>query len=139
MDQKERIGKIIREYDCGLPLFDGGFTGPGGISGRIGPLGSDSEVGLLEVGPRGAVEDHRSRNSTRHLSLVAVTLGGAPALVVTNADSFLSPFGPPVLQMSSEAGTLLAEHARRGSPVHLPGSRERTPSPLTSWPISRKR
>ena len=177
MDQRERIGKIIQEYDSqgwhrtgtdtdrvsarwlgrqvfqrglepalesvslsrivpgpcyvevgdlrvnGLPLFDGGFTGPAGVRGRISPLGSDSEVGLLEVGPRSAGEDLRAaRLSTRHLALVAVTLGGAPGLAVRNADSFLAPFGPPVLQVGSEAATMLAEHAQQSSPVHLVAS-----------------
>lgn len=177
MDQRERIGKIIQEYDAqgwhrtgtetdrvsarwlgqqvldrglepalepvslsrivprlcyievgdshvnGLPLFDGGFTGPGGIRGRIGPLDSDSEVGLLEVGPRSDIEDLRAaRHSTRHLALVAVTKGGAPGLAVRNADSFLAPFGPPVLQVGSEAASLLVEHAQQGSPVHLMAS-----------------
>ena len=107
----------------GLPLFDGGFTAPGGVRGRIGPLGSDSEVGLLEVGPGGVVEDLRAaRISTRHLALVAVTLGGAPGLAVRNADSFLAPFGPPVLQVSSEAASLLVEHAQQGSTAHLEAS-----------------
>lgn len=174
MDQRERIGRIIQEYDSqgwhrtgtdtdhvaarwlgnqvlerglepvlepvslsrivpgpcyveagdsrfnGLPLFDGGFTAPGGIHGRIGPLGSDSEVGLLEVAPGGDTEELRAaRHSTRHLALVAVTMGGAPGLAVRNADGFLTPFGPPVLQVSSEAAPLLREHAQQGSPVHL--------------------
>ncbi len=180
MDQQERIGKIISEYDSqgwhrtgtevdhdsarwlsqeardlgleptlepvplsrvvpgpcyvevgdsrvgGLLLFDGGFTDPGGVRGRLGPLCSDAEVGFLEAGPSNPVEDLRlARTSTQHLALVAVTLGGAPGLVATNADSFQSPSGCPVLQVSSEAGALLAEHAKQGSSVHLMASATR--------------
>lgn len=183
MDQRERIGKIIQEYDSqgwhrtgtdtdrvsarwlgqrvlerglepalepvplrrivtgpcyievgdrrvnGLPLFDGGFTGPGGVHGRLGPLGSDAEVGLLEAGPRGAMEVlSAARLSTRHLALVAVTMGAASGLAVRNAVSFLAPLGPPVLQVGSEAATLLHKHAQQGSPVHVMASATRAES-----------
>jgi len=183
VDQRDRIGKIIREYDSqgwhrtgtdadrvsarwlgqqvlerglepalepvslsrivpgpcyvevgdsrvnGLPLFDGGFTGPGGVHGRIGPVGSDAEVGLLEAGPRAAADESSdARNSDRHLALVAVTQGGAPGLAVRNATSFLAPFGPPVLQVGSEAADLLRKHAQQGSPVHLMASVTRAES-----------
>ena len=32
----------------GVPLFDAGFTGPEGMEGTIGPLGSDAEIALVE-------------------------------------------------------------------------------------------
>ena len=35
----------------GVPLFDGGSTGPDGVRGRTGLLGSDAEIGVVEVGP----------------------------------------------------------------------------------------
>src|SRR6476661_3028322 len=30
-----------------VPLFDAGFTGPEGVEGTIGPLGSDAEIALV--------------------------------------------------------------------------------------------
>ena len=38
----------------GLPLFDGGLTGPEGITGRLGPLGSDAPIGVAEMDPAAA-------------------------------------------------------------------------------------
>ena len=33
----------------GLPLFDGGFTGPAGIEGALGVLGSDAPIAFAET------------------------------------------------------------------------------------------
>jgi hypothetical protein len=35
----------------GVPVFDAGFTGAEGVHGRLGPLGSDAEIGLVETEP----------------------------------------------------------------------------------------
>ena len=117
----------------GLPFFDGGFTSPEGISGRIGPVGSGVEIGLGEVvrssGPLGAgpnEEFQKSRRSAGHQALVAVTVGGKPGLMATNAPDFLQPFGPPVLQVGSEEREWLAGHAQRSSPALLVASADRT-------------
>ena len=114
----------------GLPLFDGAFTSDGGIRGRIGPAGSDAEIGLAEGAPNsaaaGALGD--ARRQQRHTALVFVTRGGRPGLCPSNADSFVAPFGPPVLQVSSEASAFLLEHAERRSGVQLIAPATRTPS-----------
>ena len=41
----EAGGRSVR----GLPLFDGGSTGSNGVEGKLGPIGSDAEIGLLEM------------------------------------------------------------------------------------------
>jgi hypothetical protein len=46
----------------GLPLFDGGFTDARGVRGRLGPLGSDADIGLAETAPNAAV---RRANTAR--------------------------------------------------------------------------
>ena len=110
----------------GLPLFDGGLTGPEGVRGRIGAVGFDAEIGLVEVSRRSVEAFLDARRSGGHRALVAVTIGGAPGLAARNAESFLSPFGPPVLQVGSEARTWLAERAERGSEAYLLVSASRT-------------
>lgn len=88
----------------GLPLFDGGFTSSDGARGRLGPLGGDAEIGWTEIVPNqsgaGAIGEARRQN--RHRAIVAVTRGGRPGLCPSNAEQFEHPFGPPVLQVSSE-------------------------------------
>jgi hypothetical protein len=112
----------------GLPLFDGGFTDSEGIRGRLGPIGSDADIGLVEAPPNtaaaGALGD--ARRQPRHKALVCVTRGGRPGLCPSNADSFLTPFGPPVLQVSSEASAFLRDHAQGRAEVRLIASARRT-------------
>ena len=106
----------------GLPLFDGGQTGPDGLRGRLGPLGSDVPIGVTELVPngaeRGAIIDAR-RNQSGHQAIVAVTRGGRPGLCPSNAESFLRSFGPPVLQVSSAEASWLADLVRKGSDAVL--------------------
>jgi hypothetical protein len=111
----------------GVPLFDAAFTSAAGIEGRFGPIGGDAELALAESAPNaaaaGALGD--ARRMSRHKAIVCVTRGGRPGLCPSNADAFLKPFGPPVLQVSSEEGGFLEESARQGATVHLVAHVER--------------
>jgi hypothetical protein len=111
----------------GVPLFDGAFTGPDGVRGRLGsvavtPGGSgDAEiataplaVNLASRGPLGA-----ARRVGRHAAIVAVTGGRRPGLCPSNADAFLEPFGPPVLQVSSVEIAWLQAQAVAGATAHV--------------------
>jgi hypothetical protein len=114
----------------GLPLFDGTFTSAAGISGPLGTLDSDAPIGLTAIPPNaaatGALGDARRQN--RHQAIVAVTCGARPGFCPSNADSFLRPFGPPVLQVASEAASFLADCARQGANALLTAHVERTPT-----------
>ncbi len=104
----------------GLPLFDGGLTGTGGVEGRLGPVGSDAEIGLLDVGVGEYQDDFDAeRANPRHEAYVVVTRGGSAGLACRNAPEFTSPFGPPVLQVSDEAAGWLHEAPRDGTRARL--------------------
>jgi hypothetical protein len=105
----------------GVPLFDGGFTDPGGIRGRLGALQSDAEIGLAETAPNAAASGPLgdARRTNRHKAIVCITRGERSGLCPSNADLFLRPFGPPVLQVSSEQASWLSEQAQRGVEVQL--------------------
>jgi Peptidase family M28 len=105
----------------GVPLFDGGFTDTGGIRGRLGALQSDGEIGLAETAPNAAASGPLgdARRTNRHKAIVCVTRGQRPGLCPSNADFFVRPFGPPVLQVSSDQDSWLTEQARRGVEVQL--------------------
>ncbi len=120
---------IVRDRRIeGLPLFDGSFTDADGIRGRLGPIGSDAEIGLAEAPPNTAAAGPlgEARRQQRHKALVCVTRGGRPGLCPSNADSFLTPFGPPVLQVSSEESSFLSEQAEGRAEVQLIASVRRT-------------
>jgi hypothetical protein len=112
----------------GVPLFDAAFTEAAGVRGRLGHIDSDAPVCLTEAAPNtaaaGPLGDARRRN--RHKAIVCITRGGRPGLCPSNADSFLKPFGPPVLQVSSEDAAFLDECARQGADVHVTAPVRRT-------------
>ncbi len=114
----------------GVPLFDGGFTDANGIAGRLGPLGTDAPIGVSALVPNaaetGALGEARRQN--RHRAIVVATRGGRAGLCPSNADNFLRPFGPPVLQVSSEYAGLLQDQARRGAEALLIAHVQRTSS-----------
>src|SRR5215831_6273833 len=117
----------------GVPLFDAGFTGPEGVEGTIGPLGSDAEIALVESkeaepgesspqrpdGQRvGSIEGAEARRS-RHKAVVVLTRGVRPGLYLINASNFLKPFGPPVVQVSGIHSELLQDSAAARAKVTL--------------------
>jgi hypothetical protein len=108
----------------GLPLFDCEYTD--GITGKLGALNSDAPIGIGEAAPNtadtGAIGD--ARRQSKHKAIVLVTRGGRPGLCPNNADAFLRPFGPPVLQISSEDKEALVE----GYEATLVASAKRTQS-----------
>ena len=93
----------------GLPLFDGTFTAPTGIEGSLGSLNSDAAIGLAEIPPNAAEANALgdARRQNRHQGIVVITHGARPGFCPSNADSFVRPFGPPVLQVSSEDAPFL--------------------------------
>ena len=105
----------------GLPFFDGTSTGPEGIAGTLGTLNGDATIGLAEIPPNtaegGALGD--ARRQDRHRAIVVVTRGERPGFCPSNAESFLRPFGPSVLQVASDEAAFLAECAQQASNVLL--------------------
>jgi hypothetical protein len=121
VDLRENILIVGERRIEGVPLFDGAFTDPQGVRGRFGGLETSSEIGLTDVsvntasaGPLG-----EARRASRHRAIVAVTRGRRPGLCPSNADLFLRPFGPPVLQVSSQEAAWLGEEVRHGPEVQL--------------------
>ena len=104
-------------FIVGLPLFDCSYTSPAGVEGRLGPLAGGDGIGVGRLAFRGpdASELHRARVSAGHRGLVLACDGPgadvAPGLTPRNADRFLAPFGPPVLQVSGEAADFLFQAA----------------------------
>ncbi len=103
----------------GLPMFDGPFTDAGGVTGRIGPIGADQPIGWTRIAPNGEAALRRMREGSRHTAIVAVTVGGKPGLCPVNAAWFTEPFGPPVLQISSEHLEAVESAAAAGLEVHV--------------------
>ena len=116
----------------GLPLFDGSFTNERGLVGRLGNAGSEAEFGLVVAdqvaisAEAEAIKDLRRSNT--HGGLVVVTRGGRPGLCPINARHFSEPFGPPVLQVSSEEEEWLKDAAQRQQEMKAVVQVSRTPA-----------
>lgn len=112
----------------GLPLFDGTFTSPAGIVGVLGSLDGGASIGLAEIPPNGAEAGSvgEARRQNRHQALVVVTRGARPGFCPSNADSFLHPFGPAVLQVGSDEAPFLFDCARQRAKAVLIAHAERT-------------
>lgn len=118
---------------AGVPLFDANFTDGEGVHGRLGPLGSDVEIGLAETEPLGVAEGVRAQagpvaqaRQSRHKAVVLVTRGSHPGLFLLNAGSFAKPFGPPTLQVSSVESGWLKEQAQQRAEATLVAHASRT-------------
>jgi hypothetical protein len=88
----------------GLPIFDAPFTDAKGLRGTLGAFGSNADIGWMELPPNaeyGANYEATRRNS-KHKAIVVLTKGARPGLCPINAPEILHPYGPPMLQVSSE-------------------------------------
>ena len=102
----------------GLPLFDGGLTEPDGVTGQIGPLGSDADIGFAVMEPAMASLPNnaftRARADSSHRAIVIALTTRDGGLAPLNAHDSDHPFGPPVLQIAgreAQAVAMLSKHA----------------------------
>lgn len=117
-----------------VPLFDAAFTDAAGIRGRLGPATSGADIALSETPTNAAAAGPlgEARRSGRHKAIVAITRGRRPGLCPSNADDFLQPFGPPVLQVGSDEADWLTAQAARGVDVRVIAHVRRTAATATN-------
>ena len=112
----------------GLPMFDGAFTAAGGIRGTLGAVGGDRPIGWTRVAPNAEAAFRALRDGSTHAAIVAVTMGAKPGLCPANAGWFRSPFGPPVLQVSSDALPALESASASAAEVRVVAHVTRKPA-----------
>jgi len=103
----------------GVPMFDAAFTGLEGVRGRLGPLGTGCDIGLLETAPTRLTDAGSERRrallqevrESRHAAVVVLARGSRPGLYLLNAPLFAKPLGPPALQISTEESERLNAHS----------------------------
>ena len=104
----------------GVPLFDAPDTRPEGVS----------DVAVLAYGPRAvyAPDFVEARRASTAAAWVVPTAGDAPGLALLNAEHFNAPFGPPVLQVPSEAHDALFAAAKAGARLRVVVQATRVPA-----------
>lgn len=109
----------------GVPLFDGGFTNSTGITGELSTDIEGTGLVLTDYAPYDSHPATKVLNSARRTNraqgIVAVARDDlvAPGLTLLNADHYNQPFGPPVLQVSTQRRALLNELLSNHVPVRL--------------------
>jgi hypothetical protein len=103
----------------GLPMFDSPSTS--GISGKLCASDSTGDIGFAEFPSNAASIKgqplEKLRRGTAHTAWVVATRVTGDSLAPINAQYYNTPFGPPVLQVAGMHHALLADHARKKSPV----------------------
>jgi hypothetical protein len=127
-----RVGN--RRID-GVPLFDAGFTDDQGVRGRLGLLGSDAAIALVEIGPLQLADpraEHQGPISSarhgQHKGVVLLTRGRRPGLFLSNALAFKNPSGPPILQASNAESEWLRQQVQDHAEATLVVQARRTPA-----------
>jgi Peptidase family M28 len=118
----------------GVPLFDATFTDAEGARGRLGPIGSEAEIGLAESEPSRLTEPgseaQRARISAvrqaKQKAVILLTRGTRPGLFLLNAPAFKAPFGPPTLQISSAEAEWLKVQSQQRAEATLVAHVDRT-------------
>src|SRR5215467_4706151 len=117
VDPQLAYARIATRRIDGVPMFDGDFTSAEGISGRLGPLGSDADIGLAETSPVNVAYTAEADiipavRKSRHKAAILITGATRPGLFLSNAPAFLNPVGPPMLQVSNVESAWLKQQAQ---------------------------
>jgi len=113
-----------------VPVFDAPATPAQGVTGRLGTIGSDAEIGVAELSPRavytGAFE--RIRRDGRYRALIVLCTGERPGLGLLNAEQFRTPYGPPAVHVSSADRPAVFEAIAQRRPASLVSITKRSPA-----------
>ena len=112
----------------GEMLFDAPDTPPVGVSALASADGGQGLISLNAYSPRAvyAPDFVAARRASTAQAAVIVTTGEAPGLALLNAEAFNTPFGPPTVQVPSEAHAALYAAAKRGAAFRVVVQSRRT-------------
>jgi hypothetical protein len=109
----------------GFAAHDGGITGPDGVSGRLGRLGSSAEIAvvLAAPSPRPALLEQleRLRIAGHHRAIVVLPERGAQHgdLALINAERAATPDATPLVQLAGTHAWPLQNGAERGETARV--------------------
>jgi len=111
-----------------VPVFDAPATDAQGITGRLGAIGSEAEIGVAELSPRAVYsgEFERLRRDSPHRALVILCAGERPGMGLLNAEQFRNPYGPPALHVASTERPAVFEAIAQRRPARLVSLSKRT-------------
>ena len=113
------------------PLYDCLYTDAEGVTGTLGPLGSDADIGVIMLPPSTVSPRHtqlqEARLNSSHRGIVIVSDLGYPAegIATINAEDFRAPFGPPVVQIANASWEALQQAMSQRQPATIVARCER--------------
>ena len=102
IDIEKSILEIKNKIIDGLPFFDCTLRDEVYIKGKLGSIKNENTIGITQANNDTIRRLDRLRRRKKNPGLILVTEGNTPGLSLINAEHFQEPFGPPVLQISSE-------------------------------------
>ena len=116
----------------GVPMFDGPMTPRTGVQGlaeKAAP-GGQALIGVTELSPLVVYSEQfvTMRRTSQYKALVVATKGGQPGLALLNAEAFRKPYGPVILQVSSEARDAVFAAVGRGAVLRVVAASRRVPA-----------
>jgi hypothetical protein len=113
-----------------VPVFDAPAGAADGVTGRLGPAGSNAAIGVAELSPQAVYSgQYRSlRRDAAHRALVIVCQGSQRGLGLLNAEQFREPYGAPAIHVASDARDVVLAAAARGDHARLVANYCRTPT-----------
>lgn len=136
----DRVNILYASFEFGgqsidaEPLYDCAYTDVAGVTGRIGELGSDADIGVIMLPPSSSSAAHSRleevRHEMRHKGIIIVSDSSYPAdgIATLNAENFRAPVGPPTLQIANEYWQSLQTAIARRQEGTLVAFCERNPS-----------
>jgi hypothetical protein len=111
-----------------VPVFDAPATDAEGVTGRLGNIGNEAEIGVAELSPRAIYtgEFARIRGDSPYRALVVLCAGDRPGLGLLNAEQFRHPYGAPAVHVSSTDRPALVEAIAQHAPARLVNVSRRT-------------
>lgn len=117
----ERVNVLYASFEFGgqtiegEPLYDCAYTDVAGVTGRLGELGSDADIGVIMLPPSTSSAAHSRldevRREGRHKGIIIVSDSSYPedGIATLNAEDFRAPVGPPTLQIANSHWQALQE------------------------------
>ena len=136
----KRIDPICSELQVGdhtvegVPLFDCTYTDSEGVTGRLGNLTDGASIAICNIPPSPQSPEviglEEARRQEKFKAIVGICRpsprGNIPGISPINAAHFKKPFGPPVLQVSSEVESWLPQAVAAGERARVTAHVKRT-------------
>lgn len=110
----------------GVPMFDGGVTGPDGVTADLVDIDAEDGIGVIHQAGNVMADLYETRKKTALSGIIVVSYPTMPGIGLMNAEGFNNPEGPAVLQVPGASMGLIDAKVADGCQAKLVVDAERT-------------